>query len=90
MSPGCSVYGSSAPASVGSTARRVRAARRIPYIRNRADTIREWRARAAVGAGTLAVAGLAMFTVHTYVMPLDLLWLAVERKVETRFFTPEI
>lgn len=62
----------------------------IPYIRTRLDVIRAWRARAAVGAGAMAVAGLAMFAVHTYVMPLDLLWSAVERKVETRFLTPGI
>jgi hypothetical protein len=62
----------------------------IPYIRTRVDAIRAWRARAAVGAGAMAVAGLAMFAVHTYVMPLDLLWSAVERKVETRLLTPGI
>jgi uncharacterized protein involved in exopolysaccharide biosynthesis len=62
----------------------------IPYIRTRVDVIRAWRARAAVGAGAMAVAGLAMLAVHTYVMPLDLLWSAVERKVETRLLTPGI
>lgn len=55
----------------------------IPYIRNRADAVRAWRARSAVGLGTIAAAGLLLFVVHSYLMPLDLLWATLERKAET-------
>ena len=53
----------------------------IPYIRTRADIIRAWQWRTAIGLGSLALIAGSILAVHFFVLPLDVLWAALERRV---------
>ena len=55
----------------------------IPFIRTRADRLRAWRQRAMVGVGSASAAGALALYVHFNVRPLDVLWVGIERRLDT-------
>jgi hypothetical protein len=55
----------------------------VPYIRTRAEIVRTWRNRALASVGTVAVLSAAIAYVHFNVRPLNVLWIGIERRLDT-------
>jgi protein tyrosine kinase modulator len=53
----------------------------IPYMRTRADVLRAWQWRSAIGFSALALIVGSALVVHFFVLPLDVVWAALERRV---------
>jgi uncharacterized protein involved in exopolysaccharide biosynthesis len=53
----------------------------IPYIRTRADVIRAWQWRGAIGLGSVLLIAGAALAVHLFVLPLDVVWAVIESRV---------
>jgi uncharacterized protein involved in exopolysaccharide biosynthesis len=55
----------------------------VPYIRTRAEIVRTWRRRALAGFGSAAIVSGAVAYVHYNVRPLEILWISIERRLDT-------
>ncbi len=55
----------------------------VPYIRTRAEIVRNWRRRAFAGFGSAAIVSGAVAYVHYNVRPLEILWIGIERRLDT-------
>jgi uncharacterized protein involved in exopolysaccharide biosynthesis len=62
----------------------------VPYIRTRGEAVRTWRLRAAIGmAAVLLVIGVVAL-VHTQILPLEVVWAALERRAGMVLFSTGI
>jgi len=55
----------------------------VPYIRTRADTVREWRRTAIYAAAGCVLLGVGLTFLHYNIKPLDVLWSVAQRRLDT-------